>query len=215
MSTTAQARRKRRPAPTTDFGDTEGDDMGKSLAATLNSIEQRSAARKRKVSPMADTIDDTNEDDEIRRGLAMMEADLGPASDDDFADDDGGDGDAHDLDNDDDEDVDFYSLMAKKSKSKKSFKKDLYSVKPKYPRMEEEIEGERAISRTIMKNRGLVPHKNKLNRNPRVKKREQYRKAQIRRKGAVREVRTDEGHKYGGEATGIKTNITRSRKLAG
>ena len=74
--------------------------------------------------------------------------------------------------------------------------------------------GERAISRAIMKNRGLVPHKNKLNRNPRVKKREQYRKALIRRKGTVREVRTDEGHKYGGEETGIKRGISRSRKLA-
>ena len=73
--------------------------------------------------------------------------------------------------------------------------------------------GERAIGRTIMKNRGLVAHKAKINRNPRVKKREQYRKALIRRKGAVREVRTDEGHVYGGETTGIKSSISRSRKL--
>lgn len=73
--------------------------------------------------------------------------------------------------------------------------------------------GERPIGRMIMKNRGLVAHKNKLNRNPRVKKREQYRKALIRRKGTVREVRTDEGHKYGGEETGIKSRISRSRKL--
>ena len=64
-----------------------------------------------------------------------------------------------------------------------------------------------------MKNRGLVAHKAKINRNPRVKKREQYRKALIRRKGAVREIRTDEGHVYGGEATGIKSGISRSRKL--
>ena len=64
-----------------------------------------------------------------------------------------------------------------------------------------------------MKNRGLVAHKAKINRNPRVKKREQYRKAIIRRKGTVREVRTDEGHKYGGEQTGIKSGLSRSRKL--
>lgn len=206
--------RQRRPAPSADFGDDDGDDTGKSLAATLNSIEQRSAARKRKVAPMADAIDETNDDDEIRRGLAMMEADLGPASDDDLGMDDDDDDEKGSFDpENDDEDMDFYAQMEKKSKSRKAFKKELYTVKPKYPRMEEEIEGERAISKAIMKNRGLVPHKNKLNRNPRVKKREQYRKAQIRRKGAVREVRTDEGHKYGGEATGIKKNITRSRKL--
>lgn len=73
--------------------------------------------------------------------------------------------------------------------------------------------GERAISKTIMKNRGLVAHKSKLNRNPRVKKREQYRKALVRRKGHVRDVRTDEGHRYGGEETGIKSGLSRSRKL--
>ncbi|KAL7446400.1 hypothetical protein ACHAXH_008103 [Discostella pseudostelligera] len=93
-------------------------------------------------------------------------------------------------------------------------KKQMYTVAPKYPRLEGEIDGERAIGKTILKNRGLVAHKPKINRNPRVKKREQYRKALIRRKGAVREVRTDEGHVYGGEATGIKSGISRSRKLA-
>merc|ERR1712176_1176663 len=106
---------------------------------------------------------------------------------------------------------DFYGQILKKSKAKKKFKKDMYKVAPKFPRAEGLVEGERAISKTILKNRGLVAHKSKLNRNPRVKKREQFRKAKIRRKGAVREVRTDEGHRYGGEATGIKTNVSKSR----
>jgi U3 small nucleolar RNA-associated protein 3 len=35
----------------------------------------------------------------------------------------------------------------------------------------------------------------------------------VRRKGHVREVRTEEGHKYGGEETGIKSGLSRSRKL--
>jgi hypothetical protein len=48
--------------------------------------------------------------------------------------------------------------------------------------------------------------------NPRVKKREQYRKTLISQKGAVREVPT-EGHKYGGEQTGIKTKLSRSCRL--
>jgi len=52
-----------------------------------------------------------------------------------------------------------------------------------------------------------------MNRNPRVKKREQYRKALIRRRGAVREVRTGEADNYGGELTGIKTGVSHSRKL--
>jgi U3 small nucleolar RNA-associated protein 3 len=122
-------------------------------------------------------------------------------------DDDGSD----EIEGDDDEG--FYAQQAKKSKQKKEFKKNLYQVAPKFPRVEKEVEGERAIGNQILKNRGLVPHKSKLNRNPRVKKREQYRKALIRRKGTVREVRKDEGHKYGGEETGIKTGLSRSRKL--
>merc|ERR1712127_1017135 len=140
----------------------------------------------------------------------MMEEELGRGSDDEDymrgneQDEEG----LHDSDEDD-----FYQSIKSKSKAKKEAKKQMYAVAPKYPRLEGVVEGERAIGRTIMKNRGLVPHKAKINRNPRVKKREQYRKALIRRKGAVREVRTDEGHMYGGETTGIKSGISRSRKL--
>ena len=214
VSTAANSRRRTKKALVSDFGDTEGatdePELGKSLAATLNSIEQRAAVRQRKISPTADVIDNEDEDDRMQRGLAMMEEDLGPASDRDNESDEDNEG----VFDPEQEDDDFYAQVSQKSKRKKDFKKNLYAVQPKYPRMEEEVEGERAISRAILKNRGLVPHKNKLNRNPRVKKREQYRKALIRRKGAVREVRKDEGHKYGGEATGIKTNISRSRRFA-
>jgi Sas10 C-terminal domain len=64
--------------------------------------------------------------------------------------------------------------------------------------LEEELAAERqrkgttarGVSYEIIKNRGLTPHKSKLNRNPRVKKREAYRKAVIRRKGQVVDVST-------------------------
>jgi U3 small nucleolar RNA-associated protein 3 len=53
-----------------------------------------------------------------------------------------------------------------------------------------------------------------VDRNPRVKKRKkQYEKAKKNRKGAVREMRTKEIGKYQGETTGIRTTITRSRRL--
>ena len=103
--------------------------------------------------------------------------------------------------------------LKSKASAKRQEKKDRYAVAPKYNKVEKEVEGERAIGYQIMKNRGLVAHKNKLNRNPRVKKREQYRKAVIRRKGAVREVRTGEAANYAGEATGVKAGISKSRKL--
>jgi U3 small nucleolar RNA-associated protein 3 len=40
-----------------------------------------------------------------------------------------------------------------------------------------------------------------------------YEKAKKNRKGAVREMRTKEIGKYQGETTGIRTTITRSRRL--
>ena len=210
-------RQKNKKRRNLDFGDTGGADeeaqkAAQSLASTLNRIEQKSASRKRRAAPMADVIDETNDDDneELRRGLAMMEEEFG--KDFDKEDDDGGDD--YDAELDDDDDEGFYSQVSKKSKTRKAAQKAKYAVAPKFPRVEKEIQGERALSQAILKNRGLVAHKSKLNRNPRVKKREQYRKAKIRRKGAVREVRQDEGHKYAGEETGIKSRISRSRKLA-
>jgi len=207
------SKRRRRIAPiNSDYGDeddaneAELNKAARSLASTVNTISQRNKkAPKQTIS--AEIEDDANEE-RFLKGLDMMEEDIGVDSDDD-----------RDIDMDDNElddgldDDDFYSQIKKKSKEKKEFKKNLYAVAPKYPGMDDEIEGEREVGRMIMKNRGLVAHKAKINRNPRVKKREQYRKAIIRRKGTVREVRTDEGHKYGGEQTGIKSGLSRSRKL--
>jgi len=203
-------RRRRRAVPSfSDFGDEDNADevdlaaAGKSLATTINRISQRSKSGE-KVSAAPEVNDEVDED-RFNRGLEMMEAELGG--------DNKEKGNEIDADSVDEDGDDFYSQIQKKSKARKEFKKNLYAVAPKYPGLDNEIEGERAVGNMIMKNRGLVAHKNRLNRNPRVKKREQYRKALIKRKGAVREVRTDEGHKYGGETTGVKSGISRSRKL--
>jgi U3 small nucleolar RNA-associated protein 3 len=215
----SNAKHLRRRAPmSSDFGDEDGAEeaataAGRNLASTLNAISQRATSKKMKggaAAASAPEAEDDDEDDRLMRGLAMMDDELG--------DDDDGDGfgSDSDVDNELDDDLggdDFYSKIKSKSKAKKDMKKALYTPAPKFPNVEGEIDGERAIGQAIMKNRGLVAHKSKLNRNPRVKKREQYRKALIRRKGAVREVRTDEGHKYGGETTGIKSGVSRSRKL--
>lgn len=48
-----------------------------------------------------------------------------------------------------------------------------------------ENEEKRAITYQMAKNKGLTPHRKKEQRNPRVKHRNKYRKAKIRRKGAV------------------------------
>ena len=54
--------------------------------------------------------------------------------------------------------------------------------------------------------------KAKLKRNPRVKHKEKFRRAEIRRKGAVRPVVT-EVKKYQGERSGIRGTVIRSTKL--
>lgn len=77
---------------------------------------------------------------------------------------------------------------------------------------EEEEGGKRAITYQIEKNKGLTPHKKKELRNPRVKHRMKFRKAKIRRRGQVREVRT-ETSRYGGEISGIRSGIKRGIKM--
>ncbi|GLV39910.1 Something about silencing 10 [Carabus blaptoides fortunei] len=80
--------------------------------------------------------------------------------------------------------------------------------------VEESVEegGKRAITYQMAKNKGLTPHRKKEQRNPRVKHRNKFRKAKIRRKGAVREVRT-ETSRYGGEISGIKASVSKSIKF--
>lgn len=56
----------------------------------------------------------------------------------------------------------------------------------------EDQNAKRAITYQIAKNRGLTPRRKKIDRNPRVKHREKFRKAKIRRRGQVREVRREE-----------------------
>jgi len=201
-----------------DYGDETEEVSDKALAASqklasaMNSIVQKSNPNgKRKTSEMPE-VDGDDDYDQIQRGLSMMEKELGEVSDDNdeiSGNENGGDG-LGDSDQDE-----FYQLVQRSSQAKKKAKKQMYAVAPKYPRLEGVVAGERAIGNTILKNRGLVAHKAKINRNPRVKKREQYRRALIKRRGAVREMRTDEGHVYGGESTGIKSGISRSRKLSG
>ena len=76
-------------------------------------------------------------------------------------------------------------------------------------------EGEkRKATWKILANKGLTPHRKKENRNPRVKKRIKYDKAK-KRLSSYRRVAVDKAKlgRYGGEATGIKANLSRSVKF--
>ncbi|XP_068044312.1 something about silencing protein 10 [Anomalospiza imberbis] len=70
----------------------------------------------------------------------------------------------------------------------------------------------RGVTYQMIKNRGLTPKRRKIDRNPRVKHREKFRRAKIRRKGQVREVQR-ELHRYAGELSGIRAGVKKSRKL--
>jgi hypothetical protein len=50
-------------------------------------------------------------------------------------------------------------------------------------------------------------------KNPRKKHRMKFADAQVRRKGAVQDVRKPSGSTYGGETTGVKSRVVKSRKL--
>lgn len=77
--------------------------------------------------------------------------------------------------------------------------------------MDEEDE-RRQITYQMAKNKGLTPYRKKELRNPRVKHRNKFRKALIRRKGAHRTVRK-EIKRYDGEKFGIKATVKKGIKL--
>lgn len=77
----------------------------------------------------------------------------------------------------------------------------------------DEDENRRGVNRQIAKNTGYKTTKaRKLDRNPRVKHREKFRRANIRRKGQVKPYKTED-KKYSGEHSGIREGVIRSVKL--
>lgn len=65
----------------------------------------------------------------------------------------------------------------------------------------------------MMKNKGLTRKRKKIDRNSRVKHREKYRKALIKRSAGVQEFKEGPQGKYSGEKSGFKANIVKSTKL--
>lgn len=67
----------------------------------------------------------------------------------------------------------------------------------------------RKISRMIEKNKGLTPYRKRDYRNPRVRYKGKFKKAEIKRKSQVKEP-IKEIKKYSGEYHGIKSSVVRS-----
>ena len=124
-------------------------------------------------------------------------------------------------DNNDDEEEDYYQLISSKTSAKKAAK-IAQQAQQSAPFPASFIEdpsttdptSKRAITYEISANKGLMPRRKKEVRNPRVKKRMKYDE-KMKKLGSVRQVwKGGEGRGgYGGELTGIKTNVVRSVKL--
>jgi len=115
------------------------------------------------------------------------------------------------------EEDEYYKQARERSESKKEGrrKRKQLSETPSeaFPPLEDaRADGKRQIGYDIAKNRGLTPNRNKALKNPRKKHRVKYGKAVIRRKGQVQDQR-ERSQNYGGEATGIKTNVSKSVRL--
>jgi U3 small nucleolar RNA-associated protein 3 len=71
----------------------------------------------------------------------------------------------------------------------------------------------RAVSRQIKANRGLVRSRPKDRKNPKTANRLRYEKRLVARSGAVQLYKGSQEANYGGQATGIKTTLTKSISL--
>ncbi|EMD40075.1 hypothetical protein CERSUDRAFT_92569 [Gelatoporia subvermispora B] len=104
----------------------------------------------------------------------------------------------------------YYDLVQRKSKEKKEQKKQEYeeAQAAARPVIDDSADGPRSLTRAILKNKGLTPHRGKSVRNPRVKKRQKYEKAKKRvaSQKAVYKGGMD-ASRYDGEKTGITRTV--------
>ncbi|KFK37191.1 hypothetical protein AALP_AA4G225700 [Arabis alpina] len=127
-----------------------------------------------------------------------------------FASSDDNDDDVNDMvDNDGESEDEFYKQVKQKKQAKRAAKAGIYSREPSIPALPESVDGKRLITNQISSNRGLTRQRNRDRKNPRKNYRIKHDDKVKRRKGQVRDMRKHE-HRYGGEASGINTNISRS-----
>ncbi|KAF1972926.1 Sas10/Utp3 family protein [Bimuria novae-zelandiae CBS 107.79] len=132
---------------------------------------------------------------------------------------------ARDCGNDFEDDEGYYDMVAARSNAKqeeKASRAAAYKIAAQsggvvVPEETIDQDGRRQISYAIEKNKGLTPHRAKQNRNPRVKKKLKYEKSKKKLK-SMKPVfdaakKSQGGAHYGGELTGIKKGLVRSRKL--
>ncbi|KAJ8456734.1 hypothetical protein ONZ45_g18602 [Pleurotus djamor] len=118
------------------------------------------------------------------------------------------------------EDADgYYELVKKTSKAKKELKKAEHDASAAAARAHVEengVDGPRSLTRAILSNKGLTPHRPKSVRNPRVKKRQKFEKAKRKvasQKAVYKGGLNATGGRYDGEKTGI-SKVVKSIRLS-
>ena len=119
------------------------------------------------------------------------------------------------------EDDEYYDMVAHQAAKKKTDKEARYEAIAAARKGERIVEastigedGKRQISYQIQKNKGLMPHRRKEVRNPRVKKRMMYEKSQKTLRSVKATFKGGEGKGgYQGELSGINTRVVKSVKL--
>lgn len=107
----------------------------------------------------------------------------------------------------------FYAGAEAAARDRKAARREVYARPAPLPPSADAVEeGSRKIGRDIEKNRGLTPHRSRDKKNPRTANRDKFQKKTQRWKGAVPNAR-EQTAQYGGEATGVKGNISRSRRF--
>ena len=106
-----------------------------------------------------------------------------------------------------------YTAAAAAASRKKAARGAAFAPAPLHPPLAPEApDGPRGLTREVATNRGLTPHRRKDLKNPRVKGRKRFAKAQVRRGGQVVTAKPAAGP-YGGEATGIRSRLSKSTRF--
>ena len=129
----------------------------------------------------------------------------------------------------------YYELVKKKSKERKDQKKAEYEAAQAAARCaficrilcyffitmnrfngdEQDVSGPRSLTRAILANKGLTPHRAKAVRNPRVKKRQKFEKAKKKlssQRAVFKGGLAETGGRYDGEKSGI-SKVVKSVRL--
>ncbi|CAA7261365.1 unnamed protein product [Cyclocybe aegerita] len=197
----------------------------KSLRFHTSKIESASARRQGARNQAAGGDDDIpyrerkkeKESRLVKEAAIRAKNEIGEALNDDEPEPHAGEKRSRDEDEEAESPDEYYELVKKRSKEKRAKKKAEYDEVHGISRvpLEEDGSGPRSVTRAILSNKGLTPHRPKSVRNPRVKKRQKFEKAKRKlssQKAVYKGGLSETGGRYDGERSGI-SRVVKSVRL--